>query len=357
MRRLLAAPLAAVALSVSAGVITVPGDAWAQTIDKREFNVVGTWNFLTNFQQLERPFFSEVLPKASNGNLKGTVKAVNELNLKGTELLRMMKQGVFDMVFALPIYVEDGGAIIEAVDLSGVSRTFDMNREIANAWMPEMQQVMREKHNALILATHTWPEQNFYCRGDVKSVEDLKGKKVRVQGTSQADLVSAFGATGVTITFAEVVPALEKGVVDCGITGTMPAYKAGWHEVVTHVIEMPVGFTIIYSAASMTTWRRLDGKSRDFLTTQMKAFEDKAWKTIADEVAMGLICTTGQGGTCSEGKPGKVIKVQPSADDLKLRDTALKDTVLKRWAKRCGAECVAAWNDTVGKLAGITAAP
>ena len=52
-----------------------------------------------------------------------------------------------------------------------------------------------------------------------------------MQGTSQGDLVEALGGVGgVTIPFAEVLTALQRGTVDCGITGTMPAYKAGWHQ-------------------------------------------------------------------------------------------------------------------------------
>ena len=53
----------------------------------------------------------------------------------------------------------------------------------------------------------------------------------------------AFGASAVTIPFGEVVPALEKGVVDCGITGTMPAYQAKWTEVIKTLFRLPVGFT------------------------------------------------------------------------------------------------------------------
>ena len=45
-------------------------------------------------------------------------------------------------------------------------------------------------------------------------------------------------ASAVTIAFAEVVPALQKGVADCGITGTMPAYNAKWWQVVTHNIRI-----------------------------------------------------------------------------------------------------------------------
>lgn len=347
MRRSLAAAL-------FASVIALGGSVQAQTIDKKEFNVVGTWNFLTNFNVLEKPFFTDVLPKASNGNLKGNVKALNELNLKGTELLRLLKQGVFDMAFVLPIYVEDGGAIIEALDIAGVARDYTMARDIVNIWMPEMQTVMKEKHGAMIIATHTWPEQDFYCKGDVKSVEDLKGKKVRVQGTSQADIVTAFGATGVTIAFAEVVPALEKGVVDCGITGTMPAYKAKWPEVTNTLFRLPVGFTAGMLVVNIAAWNKLSPDTQKLILAQAKELEDRSWKTTIAETEDGVFCTTGTG-PCPAGPPGKLKLVKPSEADLKARDKALNEVVLKSWAKRCGAACAAKWTELIGKKYGLVA--
>ncbi len=347
MRRILAA-------SVVAASLAVTGGANAQNIDKKEFNVVGTWNFLTNWNNLEKPFWTEQLPKVSNGNLKGNIKALNELNLKGTELLRLLKQGVFDFAFALPIYVEDGGAIIEAVDIAGVARSFDMNREIANLWLPEMQQVMKEKHNAIILGTHTWPEQDFYCRGDIKSVEDFKGKKIRVQGTSQSDLATAFGATGVTIAFGEVVPALEKGVVDCGITGTMPAYKAKWPEVTNTLFRLPVGFTVGFLVANLSMWNKLSPDTQKLMQEQIKDLEDRSWKSTVAETEDGVFCTTGTG-TCPAGPPGKLKLVKPSDADLASRDKALNEVVLKAWAKRCGEACATKWTELIGKKYGLTA--
>ena len=44
----------------------------------------------------------------------------------------------------------------------------------------------------------------------------------RVYSTTLGDFVEGAGGVSVTIPFAEVVPALQKGVADCGITGTMP---------------------------------------------------------------------------------------------------------------------------------------
>ena len=51
-----------------------------------------------------------------------------------------------------------------------------------------------------------------------------------------------------TIPFAEVVPALEKGVADCAITDPMSAYDAKWHEVVTDVFALRVGYSITFTA-------------------------------------------------------------------------------------------------------------
>jgi TRAP-type C4-dicarboxylate transport system substrate-binding protein len=230
-----------------------------------------------------------------------------------------------------------------------------MGRDVADAWMPEMQKTMKEKHNALILGTFPFPEQVFYCRGDIKSVADLKGKKVRVQGTSQGDFVTALGGVGVTIAFGEVVPALEKGVVDCGITGTMPAYKAKWPEVTNTLYRLPVGFTVGLWVVNLSAWNKLSPDTRTFLEKQFKALEDKSWKLVEAETEEGVACTTGQGGTCSVGPPGKLKLVQPSEADFKARDRALNDVVLKAWAKRCGDACAAKWTEIIGKRYGLAA--
>jgi TRAP-type C4-dicarboxylate transport system substrate-binding protein len=217
-----------------------------------------------------------------------------------------------------------------------------------------MQKVLKEKHNATILATFTWPEQNFYCRGDIKSVADLKGKKIRVQGTSQADLVKALGASAVTIAFGEVVPALEKGVVDCGITGTMPAYKAKWTEVTNTLFRLPVGFTSAFWAVNNNSWAKLPPATQELLKKEFKRLEDKSWATVEAESEEGVACTTGTG-TCTQGPPGKLKLVKPSEEDLKARDKALNTEVLAAWAKRCGADCAAKWTETIGKKYGLAA--
>ncbi len=338
------------------GLAAVTTSAVAQDLPRRQFKVVGTWSNLTNWQRNEMPLWTKELPAASNNAIGAQIQSLSDLGLKGTEVMRMLKLGLFDFAHTLPIYVAED-ATLEGVDLAGTARDFASARKVTEVYGPILADGMAKNYGAKVLAWNTFPAQMLYCNKPITSLADIKGKKVRVQGVSQGDLVAGLGGTGVTIPFAEVVPALQRGTVDCGITGTMPAYKAGWHEVTTHVLPLALGFTVANLVVSLNTWNGLDDKTRAFMEAQAKTWSDRAWKVIEDENDMGLICTTGQGGTCSEGKPGKLIAVTPTDADKALLDKVTQETVLTRWAKRCGAACVAAWNDTVGKTVRLTAAP
>ena len=50
-----------------------------------------------------------------------------------------------------------------------------------------------------------------------------------------------------------------------------------------------------------------------------------------------------------------MVTVYPTDADLKLHSKIMHDSVLTIWAASCGTDCVADWNDTVGKAVGITA--
>jgi TRAP-type C4-dicarboxylate transport system substrate-binding protein len=346
--------IASIAMSCA---VVAAGSAVAQDLPKQSFKVVGTWSNLTNWQQNEQPFWTKTVPEASKGQISANIQSLSELGLKGTEIVRLVKLGLFDFAHGVAIYIAED-ATVEGVDIAGVAKTFDQARKMVDAYAPVLNSTFEKKYGARAMNYYIWPSQMFYCNSAIKGLADIKGKKVRVQGTSQGDLVEALGGTGVTIPFAEVVPALQRGTVDCGITGTMPAYKAGWHEVTSHVLTLPVGFSVSFTIASLNSWNKLDDKTKTFIDGAIKGQTDKWWQVIIDEDKEGLNCTTGTG-PCSVGKPGKLTKVEPTAADSTILETAMKDVVLKRWAKRCGADaaCISNWNATAGKVANLTAAP
>jgi len=314
---------------------------------------VGTWGNLTNYQKHEGPFWNERIADVSDGQIIGEIKPQTELGLKGFEIMRLVKNGVFDFAFGLPGYVAAENAVFEGADLSSITQDIDTERAVADAYFPTLEKSFAEIYNAKLLMLYPFPSQTLWCNTEINGIEDLDGKKIRVYATSLGDFVEGAGGTSVTIPFAEVIPALEKGVADCGITGTMSAYKANWHQVATHAYTLRVGWGLAFGAMNMDKWNAMSPAQQKLLSTEITTLTDQMWTETATEDEVAIACITG--GECAIGEPGAMTLVEPSEADLTIRDQIANDVVLARWAERCGEDCAATWNETVGKVLGMTA--
>src|SRR5690606_25283695 len=132
-------------------------------------------------------------------------------------------------------------------------------RAVTESFLP-----VYEKHydanNAKLLGISTYPAQVLFCKGSFTGLNDLKGKKVRTSSRTQAEFVQAFGGSSVTIPFGEVVPALQNGVVDCAITGSLSGYSAKWYEVSDHLYALPINWNQQLIVANKAFWNKLDPK-------------------------------------------------------------------------------------------------
>ena len=79
---------------------------------------VGTWGYFTNYQKHEGPFWNQHMASVSDGQIIGEIKPQTELGLRGYEIMRLVKNGVFDFAFGLPGYVVPESEIFEGADLS-----------------------------------------------------------------------------------------------------------------------------------------------------------------------------------------------------------------------------------------------
>jgi len=314
---------------------------------------VGTWGNLTNYQKHEGPFWSEVIGKASGGSIKGEIKPQTDLGLKGFEIMRLLKQGVFNYAHGVMGYVSAENAMFDGVDLSSLAQDITTERKVVDAYMPIMAKKFEEIYDSKLMQLYPFPSQNLWCNAEINSIDDLKGKKVRTYTASLADFVQGVGGTPVTVAFAEVIPALQKGVVDCGITGTMPAYNAKWYQAATHAYTMRVGWGIAFGAISLKTWNSLSADQQKTLTSEINKLTDRMWEETGKEDALAIQCLTGK--ECPLGPVGGMKLVEPSAEDIKKQKKIAQDVVVKNWADRCDAECVSTWNKVVGPIVGVTA--
>ena len=344
-----------IATSLLAGATVFGAQAQEVTPDlpKTKLTVVGGLSNLTAYQNGEQPFWSETIPQLSDGQVTVDIKGYNEMGLKGPEIYRLISQGVIPIGTATLAYFASDDPMNEAIDLAGLAPTIEVAREITDAFIPVYNEAA-EKNNVKILGFSTFPAQVLFCKGSFTGLADLKGKKVRTSSRTQAEFVQAFGGSSVTIPFGEVVPALQNGVVDCAITGSLSGHSAKWYEVSDHLYTLPVNWNQIMYAANKPFWDKLDPKLQEFLATNVKVMTDNIWESAGIETQMGYDCNTGAE-ACTLPNKGSMKLVEPTEQDRELLKQAMNDHVLPKWAERCSTECVDAFNEHIGPILDLQA--
>ncbi|MDC9720638.1 MAG: TRAP transporter substrate-binding protein [Gammaproteobacteria bacterium] len=314
---------------------------------------VGTWGNLTNYQKHEGPFWNQHIARASDGAIIGEVKPQTALGLKGFEIMRLVKNGVFDFAFGLPGYVAADNAIFEGADLSSLSQDLATLKLASDIYRPTLDRAFKNIYNAKLMMLYPFPSQTLWCNTPVTKIGDLKGKRIRVYSTSLGDFVEGVGATSVVVPFLEVNAALTNGVLDCAITGTMSAYTGKWYKVASYAFTLRVGWGLAFGAFNLDKWNSLSKNQQNLLEHELSELNQRMWAETATEDDIAIECLTGT--RCSLGELGGMVLAKPSKADLKQRDRIAQEVILSRWAARCGPECTSNWNATVGKVLGLTA--
>lgn len=342
---------------IAAGVLLAglvqAAPAAAQDLPEMTIPVTGAISFNTQYTEVEKPFWTDHIPKVSGGKITAQIQAWTDMGMKGQEVLRLAQRGVFKIATVNLGYNAGDNAIVEAHDLAGVSPNIDQFRRVTEASREMLAEGLAAAFNVKVLAQFSYSSQVLYCSKPFQSFADLKGRKVRISGTSQGKLVEYFGANGIYVAFAETQQALQKGVIDCAITGSSSGYQAKWHEVTSHISPVAINWGAQAVVANLDWWKDLDPRVQAFLEAELKVMEGQVWELSRRESQIGLDCNTG--GECPFGEPGRSTLVEPSEADLTALREAVEQSVLPDWAKRCGPECAAKWNATVGKELGMSA--
>lgn len=314
---------------------------------------------LPQFTRVDVPLLREGLPRSSGGRITVTLASWPERNLNGPEILRLVRSGQVD-IGAVPLNTASGDVpIADAVDLAGLNPTLRQSRRVAVAMVPELNREL-ERFGVKIIAVYPFPAQVFFCRDQVRSLADLRGKRIRTGGGSSNDFVNAIGGQPTAVGFPEVYGALERGVVDCAITGTLSGNGARWYEVSQSMYNLPLFWSISAYLVNLNWWNRLDPAVRAHLEATMKEVEEAQWTLGRQATEDGIACNTGRRDDC---KIGRLVDSRPMnaydpvpADMETLRAT-LRSTILPAWVRRCGPRCGEIYNRVIAPISEVRYEP
>lgn len=336
-----------IALTASAAMI---GPTMAE-----DLAVVGSWSSLSLHKDYEAPFWGETLPEASGGKIKTTVTTHNQMGLNVGEFFRLLATGVFDVGMTVGDYAVADAPELEGLDVPLVAMTADKAQAAVEAARPMVEEIFKNRFNSQVLAIAPYPPQVVFCNKAVTNLDDLKGVKVRASGRMTAKFLEALGAEGVNVSFSEVPGALQKGVVDCAVTGAGSGYSAGWWEVSTHLLTIPLGgWDPVVTAINLDKWNKLDADTQTLIQKEVtENFEAPAWATAQDALVNDIACLTGNG-ECKSGDARSMTLVEATDADITKARGILEAQVLPEWAERAGGDWAQRWNDSVGKVVGVS---
>lgn len=227
--------------------------------------------------------------------------------------------------------------MLDGVDLAGMNADIVQARKVADAMVPVANKEL-ERLGIKLVATYPFSGQMLFCRKPVASLADLKGLKVRTNGPSAADLMKGLGAQPVSLAFGEVYTALERGTVDCGITGAGSGNGVKWPEVTTHLYTLPLSWSTSGYFVNLAWWNKLDPAVRAQFEKTFSEVQEAQWKLGVEATNDGIACNVGRAADCKlhtlVKKP--LVEAKPQGNVTATLKKELTDDVLPGWIKRCG---------------------
>lgn len=179
----------------------------------------------------------EKIEQESKGELKCQIYPAMQLGGTPPQLLDQVRDGVADVVWGVPTYIAGRYVKSEIFELPFMSTNA---RQGSQALWDFIQTEAKDEYTGIKpIFVHVTEGYLFHSKDQIKTLSDLKGKKIRTPNRLSARLISAFGATPVQMPMPQVPDALSKGVVD-GVLAPweiLPATKL--HEIVKNHTDTP----------------------------------------------------------------------------------------------------------------------
>jgi TRAP-type C4-dicarboxylate transport system substrate-binding protein len=229
-------PLRAIAVAALASLASL-GAAQAQQV------VLKVHHFLpstSNAQVTLIQPWCDKIAKESNDRLKCQIYPAMQLGGTPPQLFDQVRDGVADIVWTIPTYSAGRFTKSEVFELPFLVPSAKVGSQAL--WTYVQKNALDEFKGTHLIFLHVHDGAVLHTNGKpVKTMEDLKGLKLRGATRINARVLTALGATPVQMPLPAVPEAITKGVIDGAVVPWegVPAIKL--QEICNYHLEVPAG--------------------------------------------------------------------------------------------------------------------
>jgi TRAP-type C4-dicarboxylate transport system substrate-binding protein len=242
------------------------GTQWdlSQPWGPREFHVLNA-----------RRFAAEVL-RATGGALTINVHPGAVLGIKGPDTMRAVEEGIVDMAEASSFQQVGTEPILGLESLPYLIESFDELAVLYCFLRPHVEAAYA-RHGMRVVYIVPWPNQCLFFAKEIRSVEDMRGLKIRSYDKMSTDLALGLKMTPMQIPSPDVVAALAAGTLDAVMTSTTTAAAQKYWDFLKYTLRSNHTWSCCIMAANQRSLAKLAPAHRDALFGLAQDLEPQFW--------------------------------------------------------------------------------
>jgi TRAP-type C4-dicarboxylate transport system substrate-binding protein len=275
-----------------------------------------------------KPWLQQV-EEATKGRVKFELFPSQTL-IKGVDMWKGIRSGIADMGWCVQGYWPEQTPLSDVMSLPFLPLpSAEKGSEVYWKIYEKFPSIQKEFADIQPILLHTSSANLFVTKKPVKTLEDLKGLKLRVLGGPPAEMSKALGAVPTLIPMPDVYQSLDKGVVDGAAAPWEAIHAFRLYEVAKYFVEAPLYGAAFSVCTNKQKWESLPKDVRDQIMSVSGVVGAKFWgKNFFDTAEQGAI-------------------ERAKAGNYELNRYKLPPDEVERWRKTAGEPL---WNEWVKKM-------
>ena len=298
----------------------------------------------------QRTYFVPNVQERTEEQVTINITSFPELGLAGTDTATLLADGTLSMTEIYGGYVGGEFPTLAVQYIWGLWPDHQTHYQVLTNIASDLDRVYTEELGAQVLMRN-WiagDDQFFFSNTKLENPEDFIGLKTRSHSAELSDWINHMGAAAQFMAFAEVYTALERGILDAGVTGANPGLSQRWYEVTDYMNGRLYSFNSTTNVVNGKVWAGIPADIQQILLEEGAKQELEALRLTAIHNVTGISRNIEAG--------LELVEFGPEAQALSRRAGA--ESVLPNWLQRLGypeegQDVVDVFNNKIGPFVGL----
>ncbi len=286
----------------------------------------------------------------TDGQVSIEITSFPELGIAGFDTMSLLGEGTLFLTEIYGGYVGGEFPALAVQYIWGLWPDHQTHYDELTNIAPDLNRVYTEELGAQVLMRN-WiagDDQFFFSNKKLENPEDFIGLKTRSHSAELSDWINHMGAAAQFMAFAEVYTALERGILDAGVTGANPGFSQRWYEVTEYMNGRLYSFNSTTNVINGEVWAEIPEDIQQILLEEGARQELEALHLTAIHNVTGITRNIEAG--------LDLVEFGPEAQALSKRAGA--ESVLPNWLQRLGypdegQDVVDVFNNKIGPFVGL----